>query len=144
VIGYGNSLRGDDGAGPLVARAVRQWGLADVRTLAVHQLTPELADDLTCAERALFVDARLEGPGRGLEVRRVHGGAGTAVGHISDPQGLLALVQALYDHHPQAWLLTLPAERSDFGEGLSPIAQHGVQAALALVAILARRWGETP
>jgi len=31
IIGYGNTLRGDDGAGPRVAEAVAGWGLPNVR-----------------------------------------------------------------------------------------------------------------
>lgn len=56
LIGLGNSLRGDDGVGPqLVAWADGQWPWLRVR--AVHQLTPELSDDLAAARRVLFVDA---------------------------------------------------------------------------------------
>ena len=45
VIGYGNTLRGDDGVGVLVADALEGWNQA-VRTLSVQQLTPELAADI--------------------------------------------------------------------------------------------------
>ena len=57
VIGYGNELRGDDAAGPCVARGVADWGRPEVDGLAVHQLTPELAPALAGAEVVVFVDA---------------------------------------------------------------------------------------
>src|SRR5947208_15429626 len=59
VVGYGNELRGDDAAGPRIAREVAAWGLPQVRTLAAHQLTPELAAELAHADAAIFVDAYL-------------------------------------------------------------------------------------
>jgi Ni,Fe-hydrogenase maturation factor len=68
VIGYGNDLRGDDGAGPRVAELVRGWRLPGLTAIAVRQLTPELAEPLASAEFALFVDAR---PPDGTEDVRV-------------------------------------------------------------------------
>ena len=41
VIGYGNTLRGDDGVGPRVAVAVEDLQLPGVRTLVCQLLTPE-------------------------------------------------------------------------------------------------------
>jgi hydrogenase maturation protease len=57
VIGYGNTLRSDDGAGQQVATLVEDWQLPQVRSLAVHQLTPELAAELATAQMVIFVDA---------------------------------------------------------------------------------------
>jgi hydrogenase maturation protease len=58
VIGYGNTLRRDDGVGVRVAELLavdpRMEG-ADI--LAVHQLTPELAIDVGEATLVVFVDA---------------------------------------------------------------------------------------
>ena len=50
VIGYGNSLRGDDGAGPYAARLLQNMndeGGWDI--VACHQLTPELAETISRA-----------------------------------------------------------------------------------------------
>ena len=57
VIGYGNELRGDDGVGPAAARAVAGWNRPGIVALDVHQLTPELADDVGQAGYVVFVDA---------------------------------------------------------------------------------------
>lgn len=58
LIGYGNTLRSDDGVGPSVVEAIDQRQLLGVRSLTCHQLGPELAADLATAGRVLFVDAR--------------------------------------------------------------------------------------
>ncbi len=57
VIGYGNTLRSDDGAGPFVARALEARVPAGTRILDAHQLTPEMAIDISVATRVVFVDA---------------------------------------------------------------------------------------
>ena len=36
IIGYGNTLRSDDGVGPRLAQTVADWRLPGVRSLALH------------------------------------------------------------------------------------------------------------
>jgi hydrogenase maturation protease len=129
VIGYGNELRGDDGAGPCVARTVAGWRLAGVRALAVHQLTPELAEELADATSVVFVDAAADA----VEVtwRRVHPTDEPArLGHVSDPAWLLGLTRALAGQAPEAWLATIPARVLGHGAGLSPATARDVEAVL--------------
>jgi hydrogenase maturation protease len=160
VIGYGNSLRTDDGVGPAVARAVARWRRPGVRTLAVHQLTPELASDLARVDRAIFVDARVADPHGDVEVVSLPGDdvgspgadahAGTvhsrrtvADGHHGDPRALLALAELAYGRRPRALLVTVPAVKLDFGEGLSSTTRARMSDALdairALLGIQSRR-----
>lgn len=56
AIGYGNTLRSDDGAGQKVAEILASWHLPQMRSISVHQLTPELAALLAEVELAIFVD----------------------------------------------------------------------------------------
>lgn len=134
VIGYGNELRRDDGVGPLVARTVAGWGLPGVIAIDSHGLLPELAEELSRAERAVFVDA---GPGERVEVREIAPGGRETLGHTGDPAWLLALTGSVYGRCPPAWLVTVPAPDRGFGEGLSPQAAVGMAAALDEVRRLA-------
>ena len=132
VVGYGNTLRGDDAAGPRVAEAVGGWGLAGVEAIVAHQLAPELAERLARARRALFVDAS---PGA-LQARALPldaTGSPGALGHTGDPGVLLALAEALYGARPQAWLVAVPAASFELGAELSDVAERGVAEALALI-----------
>lgn len=134
VIGYGNDLRGDDAVGPLAAAAVAAWELPGVRALATHQLAPELAQVLAMAELAIFVDACASPDREEVEVHLIAPAAlDTALGHTSDPCGLLALTAALYGRCPAAWSITVPAQSFAFGAGLSPLAERGFAAALERV-----------
>lgn len=134
VLGYGNELRGDDGAGPRVAAAVAEWNLNQVRGVALHQLTPDLAAPIAHAEGVVFVDARFASGRQDVEVTPVVPEPGVDVAaHISDPRALLALARALFGRCPPAWLITIPASNFDFGAGLSPATEQGIAPALSAV-----------
>jgi len=139
VIGYGNTLRRDDGVGPRVAGAVEELRLPGVRTMACAQLTPEMADPLSQARAAVFVDAALDCPGR-VRMRRIDPSDSSQVlAHAADPRILLALARDAFGRAPEAWLLTLPAEDLGFGEQLSRAARHGLRKAVREVRALHRR-----
>jgi hydrogenase maturation protease len=132
VIGYGNPLRGDDAAGPLLAGRVAAWELPGVTAVAVHQLTPELAAQLAECDRAVFLDARQGGGEIGL---RQLAPAETHAGleHASDPARLLALTRDLFGSSPEAWLLTLPGVEFGFGTGLSAPTARALEEAAGLL-----------
>ena len=135
VIGYGNELRGDDAIGQLVARAVAAWDLPGVRALAVHQLTPELAEDLAHADYAIFVDAyRAEVGTATIEMRTVDAlPLRSLVWHTGEPHLLLALAHTVYNRSSRAWWITVPAMGFDYGAELTCVAQSGVDEALEVI-----------
>ena len=137
VIGYGNTLRSDDGVGPRVAEAVDAMGLPGVCTMTCQQLSPEHAAPIAQADRVIFVDASVEAP-REVRVRELAPGTTTQLmAHAADPQTMLALARDVFGHAPRAWWLTIPAVELGFGETLSTEAQHGIKAALNTIKKLA-------
>jgi hydrogenase maturation protease len=135
VIGYGNSLRSDDGAGVRVAEAVAAQGLPGVMALAVHQLTPELAERLADVELAVFVDARVGGDGLEAAISPVEPSSPLCPnGHLSDPRSLLALARWLYGHSPRAWLLTVPGVQFSIDAEISETAARGIDRAVERIA----------
>jgi hydrogenase maturation protease len=138
VIGYGNELRGDDAVGAKVAAEVAGWKLASLSTMVCHQLTPELADPIAAAERVIFVDATVAAAG-GVTICEI-GPAGPSpdiMTHVVDPQMLLRLAKQVFGRCPRAWWLTIPVEKLDFGESLSPLAQRGLQEAVEKIRAMA-------
>ncbi|MCC6730404.1 MAG: hydrogenase maturation protease [Chthonomonadales bacterium] len=145
VIGYGSSLRRDDGVGQEVARRVEALGLADVRVLAMHQLTPETSVVLASARLVVFVDARADDLDQGVLVESIAPEpARTGVGHFADPRALLALARDLFGAAPEAWLVTVPAFDTGLGEGLSVWAAHGAEEAARRVLALLKAHGGAP
>jgi hydrogenase maturation protease len=134
MIGFGNTLRGDDGVGPYVAGVVASWRLPGLESLAVPQLIPELAEPVAAAKAVIFVDAQTAGQGDVVELRSIEASESrVSIAHVSDPQSLLALAAAVYGSRPQAWLITIPAADFSFGEKLSSIAKRGAELAVAQV-----------
>ncbi|HTT66196.1 MAG TPA: hydrogenase maturation protease [Bryobacteraceae bacterium] len=126
VIGYGNSLRGDDGAGPLVASQI------GAGAIACQQLTPELAEPMSRAGRVIFVDAHADLPAGQIRVERIRPRLSQAI-HRFDPETLLAWSQQLYGRAPEALLVGIGAGSFDLGETLSPQARRAARKALRAV-----------
>ncbi len=131
VIGYGNTLRSDDGVGPRVVEAVEQLQLPGVQTIIRGLLTPELAEPISQARCVVFVDAALDAPAE-VQLRPIVPGTSSQImAHAADPRTLLALARDVFGHAPQAWWLTIPADDLEIGEELSPKAQRGMEQAIA-------------
>ena len=138
VIGYGNTLRGDDGVGPRVVEAVEKLNLRGVRTLICQQLSPEYADPVSRAHTVVFVDAAVDAP-REVQLRKIEPNeSAQLMAHAADPRTMLALARDVFGHAPQAWWLTIPAVKLDFSETLTPEAQRGFEVALKKIQELCR------
>jgi hydrogenase maturation protease len=131
VIGYGNPLRRDDGAGPALARRIADLRLPGVEVIEAHQLLPEHAAALSRADRALFVDASAEPGLAAPRMRELQPSAEPSLApHASDPEALLALAAILFEHSPEARLLEIPAADLSIGEGLSTATLEACDQAL--------------
>jgi hydrogenase maturation protease len=133
VIGYGNPLRRDDGLGWHVAQQVAGERFSnDVTVIAVHQLTPELAELTSQAGLVVFVDAQAgDNPGH-IECCEVTPASeiGAAFSHEVGPDALLALAGALYGARPSALVLTVDGADFGYGIGLSDAVRAAVPAVL--------------
>lgn len=137
VIGYGNSLRCDDGVGPRVAESVEALRLPGVRTLVCQQLSPEYADPIARARRVVFVDAAVDEVD-GVKFRQlVPGETSQLMAHAADPRTMLALARDVFGHSPEAWWLTIPAMQLGFGIDFSPETEAGFHEAVAEINRLA-------
>jgi len=140
IIGIGNTLRRDDGAGWRMAEALAavlaQAGVA-VHLELCQQLTPEVAE--AAAELApaaiVFVDASPAVPAPTVTPLHADASGGAASHHLS-PVTLLAILDALYGVKVAGWLVQTPAEDFGHGEGLSTAAQRGVDEAPAVAALV--------
>jgi hydrogenase maturation protease len=137
VIGYGNELRCDDGVGLKVVAALEQLNLPGVSTIACHQLTPELAEPVSQAQRVIFVDATMD-VASGVGLRELKPSESSQrMAHAADPRTLLALARDVFGRFPAAWWLTIPIEKIEFGSELSPLALRGFQLAVEKIQSLA-------
>ena len=136
MIGYGNTLRGDDGIGWVAAEQLRAClNRANVTILSVHQLTMELAEPISQAEYVFLLDASTGETAGEIQVRPLNPdrSALDPLHHHMPPAVLLAYAQALYGSVPPTWLYTITAETYDFGETLSPAVAEAMPAFVAQV-----------
>lgn len=135
IIGYGNPLRGDDGLGWHAARLLAGTASArDAEVLTCHQLTPELAQQISEAQTVVFVDAASEGPPGRLGWRRVEPQAGPAsFTHHLNPESLLVMAKELYGRCPQAFVVSVVGESFACSEELSPTVHGALPALVELV-----------
>ena len=129
VIGYGNTLRGDDGVGFEVAEAVARWGLpGGAAPLPCRSWLPELAEDLVkVASLIVFVDACPSPEVECVQVEPLQpADQFEALGHTSDPAVLLGrLTLAVYGRCPRCPGRPRPGHEFRVRRGLSPAAARG-------------------
>ncbi len=136
VIGYGNDLRSDDGAGIRAATMIAAQ-LPQARVIISHQLTPDLAVDIATADQVVFVDAyAAHKAGAKLRIAKIPGdAAGSAsalLAHHCDPANLVGLAGRLFGRVPDAWVMGIPAYCFDTGENISPETSRRIDEAVAL------------
>lgn len=126
VIGYGNPLRSDDGAGIAVIEALHQHKLPDECVLlSQRQPYPETVAFMQEATHVVFVDASI-GNTAG-EIRCLPLGLPDPTGgneimtHHVTPEWLLGMAGKLYGHRPQGTLITITGGNFDIGEEFSDI-----------------------
>jgi hydrogenase maturation protease len=159
VIGYGNTLRSDDGVGWYAAvllaadpRLAASSGTGDshdsgpLEVLARHQLTPELALDMSRASLVILIDASADDPPGVIVVRSVAaeaqagGGPGASSHHVG-PGELLAVALELYGAAPTAFVVRIGAAHMEVGESLSPEVAAALPAAVdAAIEIVLTHW----
>jgi hydrogenase maturation protease len=140
VVGIGNGLRSDDGVGRHVAEQLfDDPRVKGARVLACHQLTPELAVDVSTASLVVLVDARIDGgPPGTVHVERLETGraarAPSGSSHGFDPAELIDLTGRLYGPPPPVVLVTVTSGSIAVGDTLSTAVAAAVPEAADAVA----------
>ena len=138
ILACGNTLREDDGVGPLLASwAEVQWrDDPRVRVICDHQWTPEMAEEVAAAEAVIFVDCSLDqAPGEMLlrELSSAPLKPGLVTHHLGAAE-LLRVAEDLYGSQPRrACLLTIGAGSIELGEGLSEALRDALPDAKSLL-----------
>lgn len=139
VLGYGNPLRADDGAGRRAAEALFDaWPEGSVRVEAAHQLLVEQAALAAEAEFVVFVDAARDAAPGVVAQREVRPSAGAddSLSHHLTPESLLAAAELWYGRAPRAALVSVGGADFGHGERLSPAVAAALPELVARVRAL--------
>ena len=129
IIGFGNRHRRDDGIGPHVADRLKRLldDVGGVNTVSLHQLGPELAEDLQAATGVIFIDAAQEPLSRGCSWSEIR--------PVSDMHRIAhSLTANAYNRYPPAWMVSVQGSDFGFGEGLSQAAADSANLATGEIA----------
>ena len=140
IVGFGNSLRGDDAIGEIVAQAFRGEAAIDGANVVIClQLTPELAERLAVVDLVVFIDAAVGTQPGSITITQVQRASALSMGlvHHLNPQELLFLSSSLYGRSPDAFLVAVGAGSLELGDGLSEPVAAAVPAVIAAVRQLA-------
>jgi hydrogenase maturation protease len=145
-IGYGNPDRQDDGvAWHVLAGIVNQLGIKtsslweeplpstpEADFIFQLQLTPELAQDLTAYDRVCFVDAHTGKIPTNVQMVHVTPEYQTSpFTHHLTPEMLLSMCESLFNHKPEAILVSVRGYQFGFETELSPFTKSLVNEAVA-------------
>jgi hydrogenase maturation protease len=136
IVGIGNPLRSDDGVGLLVAQELLRElpAESDTQVIAAHQLTPEIAEFASRAERVLFVDAARGGEPGSVACKRIAlRELPSRYSHDFSPVAIVQLAERLYGRCPPAYLITIAGANFETGETISEAVTEAVPALKAKV-----------
>ncbi len=145
VLGYGNPLRGDDGAGPAAARLLEEEKPGSgVEVAACHQLMPELAEKISRTSLVIFLDACASDPPGEVRSREIRPSRtpGDPFTHGLTPEALMVWAGTLYGSVPRAYLVSIGACSFELDERLSPAVAQGLPEMVACVRSIIARFEE--
>ncbi len=138
VIGYGNDLRSDDGAGRAVADRVDGLDLPSVKVRSVMQLTPELALEIANVDTVVFVDASVEVSETTAEPVVAETPNPSAMSHYSTPGTLLGMTATVGTVPSTAIAISIPVTDIGLGMELTPMTELGVAEAIEMITAIVR------
>jgi len=100
IIGYGNTLRGDDGFGVDVVTLLQNKSLKNTTTISAFQLTPEMALDLLEYSHIVFVDTAFSPSHEYILACSLENTHNVNLSHHISAFHLIDILNTLYDHCP--------------------------------------------
>jgi hydrogenase maturation protease len=104
-----------------------------IHFLALHQLEPDLVEQLRDATVIILVDAainEIKGEWQWTKIGPQLSDVRYLMHHIQ-PAFLLGLLQSIYRQSPLTWLISIQGDDFDFGEGLTPPAKKRAHRVIA-------------
>ena len=126
VIGYGNTLRSDDGLGPYVVKSLTEklenTG-KNVRILSLHQLDISLSSSVSKLDIVILVDARADDTDELVTVEKIKPAAipltPGSISHTINIPTLLRASMDLFGAVPQCYIVMPKGYDFSFGERIS-------------------------
>ena len=139
IIGCGNPLRQDDGLGWAAATQLSDENTNPlVKIITCQQLNPELATEMSEAERVIIIDASTDGCTGQVKVEKVtpNNSPTRTITHELQPATLLTYASQLYHSSPETFIVTVSGESFGYGAQLTPAVSAALQKAVHTIQTL--------
>lgn len=133
VIGFGSTLRTDDGAGIWTAEKLSALQIPGVVVECTHQLSLDLLEDFASYDRIVFIDAAVDGKDVAFEPVGQPDVAVPPSAHHLTPADLIKAYSDLYERSIEAFFCTIRGEEFEFGTELSKGTAIRAESALSLL-----------
>jgi hydrogenase maturation protease len=141
ILAVGNPLRSDDGVAWHAADLLcRRLSPDEAEIIFVHQLMPELAERVSQADGAIFLDARQNGqPGQVIQTPVILEAEGMYSTHMLAPVQLTALSYVLFGNRSKAFEVSVTGDSFVHGEELSHAVKNALPQLVRTVVRLAKQ-----
>jgi len=134
IVGYGNSLRGEDAFGVDVVLALQKYPLVNTRIIEAFQLTPELCLELLDADEVVFVDASYSKTNQYALACAVRHESSSNLSHQISVAMIQELLQSVYHHFADICVYSLLTHQFDtidnvvmYQKGVQDVVTHLLQ-----------------
>ncbi len=148
VLAWGNTSRGDDGAGPILGRRIDDLGHPAINVIEDFQLQIEHVMDIDGDAPVLFIDASVDIE-EGFTIEKLAPRDDHSVStHSVSPGSLLRLYEQTHGQAaPRAFLLHVPGEDFELGSTISRKTSACIDSAWAFLSSLlaepSEQWSAT-
>jgi hydrogenase maturation protease len=133
IVGIGNPFRGDDGAGAMVCKLLKQKKMLHCDYLLMHQPDLAMAAELAGYENVIFVDASLNEKLVKLAPLQINRITANSFSHEISLPMLAAVCRQLYSASTEFYTCAIGAFSFEPGQGLSSQTERNVHAAVSLI-----------
>ncbi len=123
IIGYGNSIRGEDGFGVEVITKLQHNISKNIKLIEAYQLTPELCLELLEADEIIFVDAAFSEDNHYKLACIIETENQTNISHHISPYVIVSLLNNVYNKFPKIEIFSMLTNSFDKIENKSSYEQ---------------------
>lgn len=100
IVGYGNSLRGEDGFGVDVIEELEKFSLKSTKLISKIQLTPEIVLELLDADEIIFIDTCYDEKSEYKLACSISEQNNFSLTHHISPKTIIHILKNLYSKNP--------------------------------------------
>lgn len=133
IVGIGNTLRSDDGAGAYVCEKLAQKNIPGVHVITTHQLDTNMIEELIGFTQVIFVDASMDAKDVSLQQITKDNTQPQSFSHHINAAMLAGLADQLYAAKTKFYICAVPAINFNLGNTLTKETKKNATKAVALV-----------